>query len=87
MLIHELAEKKFETIDDLTVDIARAITEVNELIEAKDRLERENTELIDTVNDLKVKNLELLSMIPIKKDIDRKDDIEKEEIKIEDIYY
>lgn len=87
MKIHDLANKRFESIDDITTDIAESIIEVDEVVKEKEKLEKEKEDLQESVNSLKAKNLELLSMIPVVVD-SRKDESEtSEEIKIEDIYY
>lgn len=88
MKIHDLANKQFESIDEITTDIAESIIEVDEVVKEKEKLEKEKEELQESVNILKAKNLELLSMIPAVIDDSRKDETEtSEEIKIEDIYY
>lgn len=87
MKIHDLANKRFESIDDITTDIAESIIEVDEVVNEKEKLEKEKEDLQESVNSLKAKNLELLAMIPVV-DNSRKDESEtSEEIKIEDIYY
>lgn len=87
MKIHDLANKQFESIDDITTDIAESIIEVDEVVKEKEKLEKEKEDLQESVNSLKAKNLELLAMIPVV-DVSRKDESEtSEEIKIEDIYY
>lgn len=87
MKIHDLANKQFESIDEITTDIAESIIEVDEVVKEKERLEKEKEDLQESVNSLKTKNLELLAMIPVI-DASRKDETEtSEEIKIEDIYY
>lgn len=88
MKIHDLANKQIESIDEITTDIAESIIEVDEVVKEKEKLEKEKEELQESVNSLKAKNLELLSMIPVVIDDSRKDETEtSEEIKIEDIYY
>lgn len=88
MKIHDLANKQFESIDEITTDIAESIIEIDEVVKEKEKLEKEKEELQESVNSLKTKNLELLAMIPVVADDARKDESEtSEEIKIEDIYY
>lgn len=88
MKIHDLANKQFESIDEITTDIAESIIEVDEVIKEKERLKKEKEDLQESVNSLKAKNLELLAMIPVVTDDSKKDESEtSEEIKIEDIYY
>lgn len=88
MKIHDLANKQFDSIDEITTDIAESIIEIDEVVKEKERLEKEKEELQESVNSLKTKNLELLAMIPVVADDSRKDEAEtSEEIKIEDIYY
>lgn len=86
MKIHDLANKQFESIDDITTDIAESIIEIDEVVKEKEKLEKEKEELQESVNSLKAKNLELLAMIPVVDDSLKKDET-SEEIKIEDIYY
>lgn len=87
MKIHDLANKQFDSIDEITTDIAESIIEIDEVVKEKEKLEKEKEELQESVNSLKAKNLELLAMIPVVDD-SRKDESEtSEEIKIEDIYY
>ena len=88
MKIHDLANKQFESIDEITTDIAESIIEIDEVVKGKEKLEKEKEELQESVNSLKAKNLELLAMIPVVVDDSRKDETDTtEEIKIEDIYY
>lgn len=87
MKIHDLANKQFESIDEITTDIAESIIEIDEVVKEKERLEKEKEELQESVNSLKAKNLELLAMIPVVVNDPLKKDETSEEIKIEDIYY
>lgn len=87
MKIHDLANKQFESIDEITTDIAESIIEIDEVVKEKEKLEKEKEELQESVNSLKAKNLELLAMIPVAVDDSLKKDEISEEIKIEDIYY
>lgn len=87
MKIHDLANKQFESIDEITTDIAESIIEVDEVVKEKEKLENEKEELQESVNSLKAKNLELLSMIPVVVDDFKEESETTEEIKIEDIYY
>lgn len=87
MKIHDLANKQFESIDEITTDIAESIIEIDEVVKEKEKLEKEKEELQESVNSLKTKNLELLAMIPVVVDDSLKKDETSEEIKIEDIYY
>lgn len=87
MKIHDLANKQFESIDEITTDIAESIIEIDEVVKEKEKLEKEKEELQESVNSLKEKNLELLAMIPVVIDDSLKKDETSEEIKIEDIYY
>lgn len=87
MKIHDLANKQFKSIDEITTDIAESIIEIDEVVKEKEKLEKEKEELQESVNSLKAKNLELLAMIPVVVDDSLKKDETSEEIKIEDIYY
>jgi hypothetical protein len=87
MKIHDLANKQFESIDEITTDIAESIIEIDEVVKEKEKLEKEKEELQESVNSLKTKNLELLSMIPVATKDVKKEEKEPDEIKIEDIYY
>ena len=88
MKIHDLANKQFKSIDEITTDIAESIIEVDEVVKEKERLEKEKEDLQESVNSLKAKNLELLAMIPVVVDDSPKDESEtSKDIKIEDIYY
>lgn len=88
MLIYEMAAKDFESKDDIVVEIANAITEVQDLESSRDYYRDEVTRLEDEVVRLKEKNLELLSMIPLveKEKEKEKETEETEELTIEDIY-
>lgn len=86
MKIHDLANKQFESIDEITTDIAESIIEIDEVVKEKERLEKEKEDLQESVNSLKAKNLELLAMIPVVTE-DVKEEKEPDKIKIEDIYY
>lgn len=83
MKIHELANKNYESIDEIVVDIAESIKEVDELEKTKNTLESENETLKSEVISLKEKNLQLLSMMPTA--IETKEEPEVEEIYIEDV--
>lgn len=87
MKIHDLANKQFDSIDEITTDIAESIIEIDEVVKEKEKLEKEKEELQESVNSLKSKNLELLAMIPVVNEDVKKEEKEPEEIKIEDIYY
>lgn len=86
MKIHELANKNYESVDEIVVDIAESIKEVDELEKIKNTLESENETLKAEVNSLKAKNLELLAMIPIVSATEDAPDDEPELIREEDIY-
>lgn len=82
MKIHELANKNYESIDEIVVDIAESIKEVDELEKTKNELESENETLKAEVISLKEKNLQLLSMMPT----ETKEEPEvEEEIDLEDV--
>lgn len=87
MKIHDLANKQFDSIDEITTVIAESIIEIDEVVKEKEKLEKEKEELQESVNSLKAKNLELLAMIPVVTEDVKKEEKEPEEIKIEDIYY
>lgn len=86
MKIHELANKKYETFDDIVVDIAECIEEVNELEKERNDYKDKSERLENEVADLKERNLKLLSMMPTVSD--EAEDVTEEvtEIKIEDVY-
>lgn len=86
MLIYEMATKDFESKDDIVVEIANAITEVQDLESSRNDYRAEVTRLEDEVVRLKEKNLELLSMIPLVEKEKEKETEETEELTIEDIY-
>lgn len=87
MKIHELANKKYENFDDIVVDIAESIEEVNALEKERNDLKDENDRLKAEVVDLKEKNLKLLSMMPTAPEVVEEIKEEApEEIKIEDAY-
>ena len=86
MKIHELANKKFETVDDIVVDIAECIEEVNELEKERNHYKDESEKLKNEVSDLKERNLKLLSMMPAVPDVVEDVTEEFAEIKIEDVY-
>ena len=69
MKIHELANKKYETFDDIVVDIAECIEEVNELEKERNDYKAESERLKNEVADLKERNLKLLSMMPVVPDV------------------
>ena len=87
MKIHELANKKYENFDDIVVDIAESIEEVNALEKERNDLKDENDRLKAEVVDLKEKNLKLLSMMPTVPEVveEIKEEV-PEEINIEDAY-
>lgn len=85
MKIHELANKNYESIDEIVVDIAESIKEVDELEKAKNSLESENETLKNEVISLKEKNLQLLSMMPTISETHTDEEVEDEKIEIEDV--
>lgn len=86
MKIHELANKKFETVDDIVVDIAECIEEVNELEKERNDYKDESERLKNEVADLKERNLKLLSMLPTVPDVAEDVTEEVAVIKLEDVY-
>ena len=84
MKIHELATKDYKSIDEIVVDIAESIEEVNELEKTKNTLESENETLKSEVISLKEKNLQLLSMIPTAIETKEVPEVE-EKIDLEDV--
>lgn len=87
MKIHELANKKYENFDDIVVDIAESIEEVNALEKERNDLKDENDRLKAEVVDLKEKNLKLLSMMPtVPEVVEEIKEEAPEEIDIEDAY-
>lgn len=87
MKIHELAQSKYNSIDEITVDIAEAVKEADEISAENERL-RGDIEIKDKeINSLKTKNLELLAMIPSVVEDTREPEPEVEEIYKEDIYF
>lgn len=87
MKIHELANKKYENFDDIVVDIAESIEEVNALEKERNDLKDENDKLKAEVVDLKEKNLKLLSMMPtVPEVVEEIKEEDPEEIRIEDAY-
>lgn len=85
MKIHELANKNYESIDEIVVDIAESIKEVDELEKAKNTLESENETLKSEVMSLKEKNLQLLSMMPTATEPKEETEIKDEVIELEDV--
>ena len=84
MKIHELANKDYKSIDEIVVDIAESIKEVDELEKTKNILASENETLKAEVISLKEKNLQLLSMIPTSTETETEIEVE-EKIDLEDI--
>lgn len=86
MKIYDLATAEYESKDDLTVSIADAIIEVQELEKSRDDYRDEVARLEDENVKLREKNLELLSRIPItEKEVEETEEVE-EELTITDIY-
>lgn len=86
MKIYDLATAEYESKDDLTVSIADAIIEVQELEKSRDDYRDEVSRLEDENVKLREKNLELLSRIPItEKEVEETEEVE-EELTITDIY-
>ena len=86
MKIHELANKNYETFDEIVVDIAECIEEVNELEKERNDYKDESEKLKNEVADLKERNLKLLSMMPTVPDVAEDVTEEVTEIKLEDVY-
>lgn len=85
MSIYDMATKEFETKDDLVVEIAKAIEEVQELESSRNYYRDEVTRLETEIVNLKERNLELLSMIPVMFEQEKeREEIEK--LTISDIY-
>lgn len=84
MKIHELANKNYETFDDIVVDIAECIEEVNELEKERNDYKAESERLKNEVADLKERNLKLLSMMPVAMETKEEPEVE-EKINIEDV--
>ncbi len=87
MKIHELAQSEYASIDDITVDIAEAVKEADELNAENERLRADIETKDKEINALKSKNLELLAMIPSVIEDTREPEPEVEEIYKEDIYF
>lgn len=87
MKIHDLANATFESKDDIVVELATAITEVDEYVRNAEEVKRERDELADTVNTLKAKNLELLAMIPVVNSVVEETEVVEPYIREEDIYF
>lgn len=86
MKIHELANKNYESIDEIVVDIAESIKEVDELEKERNDYKDESERLKNEVADLKERNLKLLSMMPSVPDEAEDNTEDVTEIKIEDVY-
>lgn len=86
MKIHELAQAEYNSIDEITVDIAEAVKEADELNAENERLKADLENRDKEINSLKTKNLELLAMIPTVIE-DNREPEEVEEIYKEDIYF
>lgn len=92
-ILSEIIEKEYADKNDLTVDLAKALEEHNELQSAFDEKVTEVENLTEENNSLKAKNLELLSMIPIvekvkeeeEKEIEETENVTLEEILDEDL--
>ena len=87
MKIHELAQAEYNSIDEITVDIAEAVKEADELSAENERLRADIDAKDKEINALKSKNLELLAMIPSVVEDTREPEEEVEEIEKEDIYF
>lgn len=87
MKIHELAQAEYSSIDDITVDIAEAVIEVDNLSAENERLKTDLDIKDKEINSLKTKNLELLAMIPTVIEDNREPEEEFEEIEKEEIYF
>lgn len=85
MKIYDLAVAEYESKDDLTVSIADAIIEVQELEKSRNDYRDEVARLEDENTKLREKNLELLSRIPIATETEEVEETE-EELSIADIY-
>lgn len=85
MKIYDLATAEYESKDDLTVSIADAIIEVQELEKSRNDYRDEVARLEDENTRLREKNLELLSRIPIATETEEVEETE-EELSIADIY-
>lgn len=85
MKIYDLATAEYESKDDLTVSIADAIIEVQELERSRNDYRDEVARLEDENTKLREKNLELLSRIPIATETEEVEE-DEEELSIADIY-
>ena len=87
MIIHDLANRSFDSVDDVVVEIGKAIIEVDDMAKELDELRGDNEKLEEEVASLKSKNLELLAMIPIVNDTKKDETDETEEITEDEIYF
>lgn len=86
MKVYDLATVEYESKDDLTVAIADAIIEVQELEQSRNDYRDEVARLEDENVKLREKNLELLSRIPITEtEVEETEEVE-DDLTITDIY-
>lgn len=86
MKVYDLATVEYESKDDLTVAIADAIIEVQELEQSRNDYRDEVARLEDENVKLREKNLELLSRIPITEtEVEEAEEVE-DDLTITDIY-
>lgn len=83
-VIHDMVNTEFTEKDDIVTEIGKAVLEYDELEKEKTELAEKVSELESDVNNLKVKNLELLAMIPTVKE-ETKDVDETKEVETTDI--
>lgn len=87
MKLYDLVNEPYESIDDLTVALGEAITEVQELEQSRDDYRDEVARLEDEVANLKEKNLQMLAMVStVAKEENKQSTEEVEEMTISDVY-
>lgn len=86
MKLYEIPNEEYETKDDLTVALATAITEVQDLEKSRDNYRNEVDRLKAEIVALKERNLQMLSMVASRTNEDDKEIELSEEITISDVF-
>lgn len=86
MRLYEIPNEEYESKDDLTVALAEAITEVQDLEKSCNDYRDEVARLEDEIVALKEKNLQMLSMVATKVNEEPTETETTEKLEISDVF-
>lgn len=86
MRLYEIPNEEYNTKDDLTVALAEAIAEVQDLEKSRDDYRDEVARLEDEIVALKEKNLQMLSMVATRVNEEPTEIEASEKLEISDVF-